>query len=464
MKLKKGFMKKISIFLSFIYLPIIFVSFIATFAQADLLSSRTRQIDPSDPDFFIYNSRQILQKAQAETLAEENLTRPSKNKNFIAGQDQLFLPQSILDDIHLENSYISSAQFLLNGDPAHGAINNVYGNPTWVVPRENALAILSLKQAYDQTADVNFLYSAELAADYLLRIQDTDGAWFDQYNYATPAVLSKSPTQTAEVMIALDKLGYNTNRYDAMKKGAQYLMSLQKAENKGGCELGGGCDGLVGGGKKADGTYHSYRWASDNSFAYLALKSAQRWATQAIDTAFASEAGCSASKILSGINNKLYVSNVADPNYGVWHRVIQQNGTPVDPDYKEWINYAPQMLDLPATGVGNPLVGEWIHNNLQKTDGSVVWDNQTFSNRKSPGYSFQASLVWLDLGQTQYSDAATNWARNSGLWQTTPDLNGISGGWIDWIDDPTTAQFWERFIDTSFYATSVFSGGYDFSD
>lgn len=364
-----------------------------------------------------------------------------------------------------EAGYILESQF---EDPASffdGAINNVYGAPTWIVPRENALAMLALLQASEVLKDPSYRTQAERAGDFLIRVQDEDGGWFDQYDWRNPADHpetdgSKSPTQTAEVMMALDQLGFSAARYEAMKKGAEFLISLQDTG-----------DGLLVGGLMDDGvTRHTWKWASDNSFAYLALKDAAGWARKAGDRALAKRFNDAASRILAGINEVLYIDDPSHPDYGVWHRVVDANGVPQQTGYREWINYAPQMLDLPATGVGNARVGEWIHQNLQLSNGAVVWDNGgPNSSRQSPGFSFQAALVWLDLGQTAYADAAVQWAYSSGLLQTVPDSSGITGGWVDWlVDDPSTpgiderAQEWERFIDTSFYALSVQLGGYNF--
>ncbi len=362
------------------------------------------------------------------------------------------------DLVRLEADYILSCQYLNSSDPANGAINNVYGNPTWVVPRENAMAILGLIEARRILNDNSYLERAQLSADYLVSVQDSsDGAWFDQYDFITPVVLSKSPTQTAEAMIAFYKLGFYASRYQAMKKGAQFLMSCQDPANKGGND-----DGLLGGGKDANGQYQSWRWASDNAFAYLALRAASRWAIIKRDFSFANLCDAASQKILTGINNYLYISDTSRSDYGVWYKVVDMNDLPQQTDFHEWINYAPQMLDIPARGVGSPRAGEWMHQALQKEDGACVWNDGGENNRKSPGYSFQAALSWLDLGQNNYSDAAKNWALTSGLWQETSECNGAAGGWIDWIENGTPAPCWQRFIDTSFYAIAVFSGGYDF--
>ena len=167
-----------------------------------------------------------------------------------------------------------------------------------------------------------------------------------------------------------------------------------------------------------------------------------------------------ADKLLRGLNAVL-----KDPSSAVWYVAVDTQDIPIPNRPHEWINYAPQMLDLPATGTGSSAVGEWIHQTLvNQPTGAAVWDDGPESDRLSPGYSFQASLVWTDLGQQSYRDQAWVWANTSGLHQITPDANGISGGWIDWVEtNGTQAQWWERFIDTSFYAIATSEGGYNFS-
>jgi hypothetical protein len=450
-------MKRVSIVFAVLSIVSCFAPLSLVFARFESISSANEKMTERGEDASLDLVRHIQYKNEMEDflwVESRKAGRPDVEERKEEGHR--YLPE-LKAAAKLEADYIVAAQFYDPGHPAHGAINNVYGDPTWIVPRENALAILGLLRAAEITGKDFYKEKARLAADYLVRVQDADGAWFDQYEYTTPVSLSKSPTQTAEVMIALDKLGYKSSRYDAMKRGAQYLMSLQDPANKGGFD-----DGLISGGKKSDGTFHTWRWTSDNSFAYLALEAAADWARRNKDRVFAKQADRAAARILSGINRVLYVDDPADPDFGVWRRVVDERGVAVDPAYHEWINYAPQMLDLPARGVGKKRVGEWIHKTFQKADGSVVWDDRWFSERKSPGYSFQASLVWLDLGQKEYAKAATDWAKSSGLWNRTADVNGIMGGWVDWTEPGGTAQFWERFIDTSFYAISVFSGGYRF--
>ncbi|MDD5348367.1 MAG: hypothetical protein PHT59_07125, partial [Candidatus Omnitrophica bacterium] len=347
---------------------------------------------------------------------------------------------------------------------AYGAINNIQGDPTWVVPRENAMAILGLVKAADILENPAYRERARLCAEYLIKVQDGDGAWYNQYSFAAPGSgnpddkesLAKSPTQTAEVMIALYKLGFAGSRYGAMKRAAQYLMACQKK---------GGDGNLVGAGKDAEGVFRSWRWASDNSYAYQALKAAEVWALERRDWRFAVLCAHAARKVLAGINDTLYIKNPYDADFGVWYRVVDRENRPVEPAQHDWINYAPQMLNVPARGVNRPRVGKWIAGTFRQTDGSCVWDDYSFVSRKSPGYSFQATLVWRRIGQPEFYIPALTWALDSGLWQVDPDENGIAGGWIDWTDTENSRQagWWERFIDTSFYAIAAYNGGYDFS-
>ncbi|MBU1042877.1 MAG: immunoglobulin domain-containing protein [Candidatus Omnitrophica bacterium] len=390
-----------------------------------------------------------------------------------------------------EAKHIRGCQYLDGDNPVgYGAINDVPGDPTWVVPREMGLAILGLAKAGDKVQDNLSLLSARMAAYYLVRMQDTaandfevmspgirlyDGGWFNQYGYETAGdigntsapynteALSKSPTQTAEVMLGFYALGFDdadAARKESMRLAAEFLITLQ------------GADGLINGGLElyevstGSGVYNyrtsDWRWTSDNAFSYQALRAAETWAVQSSDNVSAQRFHNAANAVLDGINTKLYVSDPSDPDYGVWWGVIDGNDIPQFPQGHEWMSYAPQMLDLPATGVGQQIVGEWIHNKFQiKTAGddfgAVVWNDTWGSERKSPGFSFQAMLVWLDLGQNEYVEDARDWAFNSGLWHT-------DFGWIDWVESDTAkAGEWERFIDTSFYAIAACTGGYDFN-
>lgn len=356
-------------------------------------------------------------------------------------------------DVQLEADYIVASQYVKKNDRASGAINNVFGAPTWVVPRENAMAILGLVRASDCLGASSYRQRAQQAADYLVRMQASDGSWYDQYSYAAPVVLSKSPTQTAEVMLALDRLGFSRSWYAAMMGGADFLVRLQDPTNKGGAD-----DGLLGGGLDSNGSYLRWRWTSDNSYGYQALKAAEKWARTQGDAVRANRYAAASGRILNGINTRL-----KDPGSPVWYGAIDENGVSTLTEH-EWINYAPQMLDVPAAGVG-AAVGSWIQAHLvNAATGAAVWNDGSEADRLSPGYSFQACLVWLDTGQQTYCSSTSSWAAGSGLHQVTPDGNGVRGGWVDWVETGgASAPSWQRFIDSSAYYILATTGGYRFA-
>jgi hypothetical protein len=379
------------------------------------------------------------------------------------------IAQTKEEKIQLEANYILECQYEISNDPAYGAINNILGLPTWVVPREMAMAILGLKIAADVLNENLYRETAQLAADYLVKVQDDDGAWFNQYHYADPGdidlsnefALSKSPTQTAEVMIAFYQLGYQASRYNSMKKGAQYLMGCQNTQ-----------DGLICGGKKSDGNYHGWRWTHDNAYTYWALKAAEAWAIMNCDLSFVSECSDRSQKLLKGINEFLYE--------GIWHIAVDENCTPIpnahlstcadqNQSFPSWIQYSPQMLDLPVNGVNSQLVGDWIIQQFHSDNacfGCSGYDcvDKSLTNRQYPGFAFQAALCWFDTGHTIYAESAIHWAETSGLWQREEYDTGKIGGFIDWMETSSSsiAPQWQRFIDTSFYAIACWNGGYDF--
>lgn len=378
--------------------------------------------------------------------------------------------------VRLEADYILSTRCQVDAShPGYGALNNVIpGNECdWIKPRENAMAILGLILATDITGDVEYLVTAQATADFLTQVQDSDGAWFGQYrvigsNVEPYSDLNKSPTDTAEVMIAFAKLGYDADRWEPMRRGANYLLWLQNPKNKEGQN-----DGLVAGGKSSGGGVFTDRWAHDNAYAYQALNGAANWAFQREDYQLASRYASAANQIKNGINEFFWAGSY-------WHTRLDKIGTaydapdPSDNSYQAygWINYAPQMLDVPVNGVGESKIGNWMHNQFQlpEHNGAVSENNEVDPGERtcgnngggsclSPGFSFQAALAWYDLNQSIYASSAIDWAEQSGLWCINCD-----GGWIDWWEYGNyAAPVWQRFIDTSFYAIAAWSGGYDFN-
>jgi hypothetical protein len=319
----------------------------------------------------------------------------------------------------IEFQHILNCQVSDPGHPAYGAINNVWGQPTWVVPGEMSVAALVLKRG-------GYTAQANAAADYLVRIQNADGSWCNQYSGVSIADANKYARHTAQVMILLGELGgYSA----AMSKANTWLSSLQDPKVKTGTD-----DGLICGGRSSTGGVYTDRWSSDNAFAVRAFAAAGNTAAK--------------TKVVNGINTWLVSGDH-------WLERITSRRRRIEGDYG-WIQFAPAFMSLQSHGVTHPAgLAAGIRSRLQLQSGpnnGAIYASQG-SNQLMPGIGFQSSIAWNGLGAFAYTDAHTAWAENvSGLWVTTPDANGDVGGWIDWkTSTGNQANWWERFIDTSAY-------------
>lgn len=345
-------------------------------------------------------------------------------------------PPGLLAQISGEAAFIRSTQFLSPGHPADGAFNDVPGAPTWVVPREMGVAMLGLLRVANAVGGEEAAAdraAVERAADYLVRVQRADGSWADQYDHAVVVVASSSPTQTAEVMIALGQAKPTPQRVEAIRRGADWLLAAASPANKTGPYAD---DGLVNAGMAADGSWNKgWRWASDNAFAQKALDVA------AVATGDAKYARA-ATRIREGLNT------MRDPATPTWWRHVdgahQPSAEPAD-----WIQYAPAFVLAVRP---NATLGQWVDGTLGRAGGAVAWESRDGpdAGRLSPGYAFQACVIWRASGMGARCDAAIAWADASGL-------HDANGGWIDWTEPATGARApsWQRFIDTSAYAIAA---------
>ena len=322
-------------------------------------------------------------------------------------------------DYILKCQYNNSSRYNTEINSTYGAINNQYaepkkedqsGMPTYIKPGENAMAILGLIIASQKLENDTYLTRAQFAANYLVSVQQSDGAWCDQYSYIKPVNLSKSPRQTAEVMIALYKLNEsnrpetNNNRYRAMMNGATYLMECQNSTSKNDSRL-------LCGGKERDKNdteiFSNDCWTHDNAYAYWALRAAKAWADDKGDVINSTKFDNSSQRILDGINQVLY-----DNSTGVWQIAIHENGKPFsnaelscvngrDRIRPSWIQYSPQMLGLPVKGANSSNISAWIYKNFAN-NGTFIGGPKTGcigcsqyycegtseGNRMYPGYAF----------------------------------------------------------------------------
>ncbi|MEK7767395.1 MAG: hypothetical protein AAB368_14290, partial [bacterium] len=267
---------------------------------------------------------------------------------------------------------------------------------------------------------------ARRACDYLVRIQNADGSWCNQYGGTIATDSAKYTRHTVEVAIALAKVG---GYAPALARARDWLLNLQDPAVKHGDD-----DGLVAGGYDGAGTVQEDRWTSDNAWAVLAFDLAG--ATAARD------------RVVQGINARLVSGDH-------WVQKTDKNGVTSEGTFG-WINFAPAFAALARLGVTYPAgLAAGVRARLAETGGPAGGAVRELEAgpKYMPGIGFQASLAWNELGATAFTDEHTAWAQGSGLWQATADGNGDTGGWIDWTFSAGGGQanWWERFIDTSAY-------------
>jgi hypothetical protein len=294
-----------------------------------------------------------------------------------------------------------------------------------------AVAVLMLRKAGHAAESL-------AACDYLAKVQDADGGWFNQYDHTAVSTSSdgKFTRMTVEASLAL--IACDRTRYAAnLQRALAFLLVQMDPAHKGGAD-----DGLLGGGFAKDGTEIGDRWTSDNAYAALLFDLLGR--------------GDLRDRVVAGINARLLAG-------ASWTSSIRPDGTENAAPF-DWIHFAPAQLGLDRMGVTFPAgLGDFIHQELQQSAGpdtGGLLDHQG-GTKLMPGIGFQASLAWQHLGTVTYASAHRDWVEGpSGLWQTTPDANNDAGGFVDWktLGASSTAPWWQRFVDTSAYYVMVVEG------
>lgn len=316
----------------------------------------------------------------------------------------------------VETNYILQCQSLGLKAPK-GAINNMYPGTefSWIIPSEVAVSGWALLNLGEQDA-------AKAAGSFLENVQNADGSWADQYNNhgaVRGGRSTRNVVQPVMFLAALHTRGLG-NYTKALLRASTLLTSRLHPS------------GLL-----HDGSDQNF-WLSDNAYAVVVWhrlgEHGRRNAT------------------VEAINK--HFLNLASNS---WHHVLGPKLSPRAGPFG-WVHFAPAMLDLRAFGVVYPSqLALHMQRSLQIStgpDAGAVLENEN-SSKRMPGIGFQASLAWRDLGEngTKAAAAHSKWCvSKSRLWQTSPDSNGITGGWIDWKNESGgTAPVAERFIDTSAY-------------
>lgn len=397
------------------------------------------------------------------------------------------------------DSIITEANYILSCQAPSGAINNVFGDPTWVKPRENGTAAVGLMEAYSATNNSAYKDGALKCLDYLKGRQEADGGWSAHYNEMINARVDRAttPSEAGSVIMAMYKaksLGWEDpahQYYESAKAAGAFIIEC--------ITQAGGSTGLAGAGKDYNtstpttsderGAYKwsDWCWVSDNSYAYLGLLSLREWAVQNGDYDFARTCNQYLVGIYTGIN--AYLKN---PSNAVWYPVVDSNGNLVSHSNKvEALCYYPQKYDIPVPQYRSENIAQWMVSNLQVTDTSVsvprgygafIWRDAEGGDgyhpyRRSQGYSMEAWLALVDIPGAVALDART---RAQAWWESPDNTNGIItvaapvsyqlwdviyGGIRDWYDPDTetVASPADKFIDTSANCIHVYRGGYDYT-
>lgn len=316
----------------------------------------------------------------------------------------------------LELGYILLCQSHGKGAPT-GAINNMYPGDdySWIVPSEMAVTGWAL-------LELGEIDAAAAAGDYLVMVQQADGSWADQYHGSSPMRNSRTIRYTVQPVMFIAALHARLLR--------TYTTALSRSTAWLGARL--HSSGLIRGGDDQD------FWLSDNAYAVIVWHRLGQ-----LDRRDAA---------VRAINQHFL-------NTDCWHHALSPEFLPREGAFG-WVHFAPAMLDLRAFGVTYPdglaLRMRDALQVKQGLDAGAVLD-QEGSSKRMPGIGFQASLAWRDLGANDLSASHRTWCESrSGLWQITPDVNGIRGGWVDWkMEGGGKAPIEQRFIDTSAYYLMV---------
>jgi len=267
-----------------------------------------------------------------------------------------------------EYQHIIDCQDLNASSATYGAINDVTGSATWIVPGEMAFAAMVLKRG-------GYTTNANLAAAFLARIQNADGSWSNQYAKSGTSVVvtdaAKNSRQTAQVVLALKNIGGSTYTTNA-NNGANWLN---------GHLVTAGTGKLIDGGLDASGNVLINRWASDNSFAAAAYN-AVGYTTQR-------------DAVVNGINSVLKTTDH-------WYAAVNGSNVPLAESSYTWVDFAPAFMNLKTIGVQYPTgAAQKIIEELQVLGGpddGAVWENGSHVHYM-PGIGFQAAVAIESIGE-----------------------------------------------------------------
>ena len=222
---------------------------------------------------------------------------------------------------------------------------------------------------------------------------------------------------------------------------------------------------------------HLSSWTIDRSYAVAAFRGFSKWASAVGDSATATYYANQANTISGWLANAQdkgawgnYYSYLDGAGNGVYNGGVDQTG------------YAPYEFSArdPGEAYAKKLADWWekgtAYNNValsvqsgRYAGGVRQWTPQSNpDNKVYPGSALQiADAEWKIARATgNYNDlyasawkhynfalSALNAASGSGCWVNNTSVDGVPGGFVDWVDTGSGARpaAWQRFVDTSAY-------------
>ena len=178
----------------------------------------------------------------------------------------------------LEADYILACQDTSPTDPAYGAINNVYGAPTWVVPSEVAMATLGLNAASDILNDPRYGVEPNWPLTTSLRCNNLTALGTTNTVMHLPSIQSlrsRTPAQNRLVKLPRSCLrctSWTTTPTDTMpwKTALSTCWTAKIWSTKAVIMM------VYWEPANPQGQFQSWRWMHDNAYAYWALRRPSR--------------------------------------------------------------------------------------------------------------------------------------------------------------------------------------------
>lgn len=419
------------------------------------------------------------------------------------------------DNIWMESSYISQCSFtaanpkvksISTAAPGYGALNDWRignGNADAVDPGTSAIGAVGLLVGYQRlvaagrsTPDLDNRVKTALSGYFwswarnqqnqvietvggVTRVgfMQTPGGQFITYdvNGNRTNAFPGGAAATAEVLIAMRKYClYSPNGDRAKYQSDQYLQAHRMADYI---------------------SAHLSSWTIDRSYAVAAFRAFSHWASAVGDTGTATfynnQANTVAGLLTSAQDTGIwgdYFDYIDGGGHGVYNGGIDQTGfSPYEFSARDpGEAYAKKLADWWESG--QAYNGTFLTVQSGPYAGGVhQWVPQSGTDTKAyPGSALQlADAEWKIARATgNYHDlygaawrhynfamSALGSSSGSGCWVNNTSVDGVVGGFVDWVDTASGARpvSWQRFVDTSAYAIIAteelaFSGLVDWSN